>query len=182
MRFITLLCCLLAASMVSFAQAKDMKVGTVDLKKIFQEYPGYEKAQAKFKGLAEKKQKELSEPEQDLTDLQKEIETSGSVMSAKDKQKKTIKYKKMLEAYAQQKAQIQNDLANKEAEMTQGLLDEIKGVVAQVAKDMNVDLVLDSEKTVYVRDGVDLTDAMLKKFKTLKVKDDDDSKKDDSKK
>ncbi len=173
MRSITLLCCFLAVSLVSVAQAKDMKVATVDLKKIFQEYPGYEKAQAKFKALAEKKQKELSEPEQELGDLQKELESSGSVMSAKEKQKKTAKAKKLYESYAQQKSQIQNELATKETEMTQGLLDEIKAVVADVAKEKDIDLVLDVEKAVYVKDGTDLTDALLKKFKTLKIKDDD---------
>lgn len=173
MRPITLLCCVLAASLVSFAQAKDVKVGTVDLKKIFQEYPGYEPAQAKFKALAEKKQKELSEPEQELGDLQKELESSSSVMSAKEKQKKTAQYKKLLEDYAQQKSQIQNELAAKENDMTMGLLDEIKAVVADVAKEKDIDLVLDSEKTVYVKDGTDLTDPVLKKFKTLKIKDDD---------
>jgi len=59
MRFITLLlCCLFAASMVS---AKDMKVGTVDLKKIFNEYPGTKTATKKFTVMAQKKQKDLQD-------------------------------------------------------------------------------------------------------------------------
>ena len=159
MRFVALVCCLLIASM---ATAKDLKVGTVDLKKLFNEYPGTEKAQKKFKAFALKKQKDLSDPEEELTDLQKQLEGSSSVLSAKEKKKKAAEYQTKLREYAQLKNQITNDLAAKESEMTQGILDEIKAAVAGVARDKGVDLVLDSEKTVYVNGGTDLTEAVLK--------------------
>jgi len=159
MRFIIMLCCFLVASM---APAKDLRIGTVDLKKLFNSYPGTEKAQTKFKALANKKQKELSDPEDELTDLQKDLQGSGSVLSAKEKKRKIAEYQQKLQEYTQLKGRISNDLANKESEMTQSVLDEIKVIVADVAKDKGVDLVLDGEKTLYVNGGIDLTDAILK--------------------
>jgi Skp family chaperone for outer membrane proteins len=52
-------------------------------------------------------------------------------------------------------------------------------IVAGVAKDNGVDLVLDTDKTVYVSGGTDLTDAVLKSFKKVDVDSSNDS---DSKK
>jgi len=172
MRFLTLVCCFL---LVATASAKDLKVGIVDLKKLFTEYPGTQKAQKKFKTLAEKKQKELSEPEDELTDLQKQLEGSSSVLSSKQRDRKAAEYKKKLQDYAQLKGQMQTELAAKEAEITQTILDEIKVAVADVAKGQDVDLVLDSEKTVYAKGSVDLTDAVLKNFKKMDTDSSEDS-------
>ncbi|HEY5038841.1 MAG TPA: OmpH family outer membrane protein [bacterium] len=176
MRFIALLLCFFISSSV---WAKDMKIGTVDLQKLFKEYPGTVKAQKKFSAMAERKKKDLLESESDLKDLEKEIKSSSSVLSEKQKKQKADVYKKKAQDLYLAEQQVQNDLQVKEAEMTQTILDEIKGVVATVAKDKGADLVLDSEKTVYVKDGVDLTDAVLKSYKKSDTdsKDDTDSKK-----
>ena len=172
MRFLVLLCCFLLASAVS---AKDLKVGVVDLKKLFSEYPGTQKAQKKFKAMAEKKQKELSEPEEELADLENQLKGSSSVLSSKQRERKVAEYKKKSQEYLQLKGQMQNELATKETEITQTILDEIKVMVADVAKSQDVDLVLDSEKTVYAKGSVDLTDAILKNFKKMEVDSSDDS-------
>lgn len=163
MRIIALLFCFLAASVV---QAKDMKVGTVELKKLFSEYPGTKSAQKKFVAMAEKKKKDLVESEQELSDLQKELKGSSSVLSAKQRKSKEAEYKTMLQDLQQKETTVQNDLQTKESEMTGAILDEIKALVAKAAKDKGVDLVLDSEKTVYVKDGVDLTQDVLKSYKS----------------
>jgi outer membrane protein len=178
MRFLSLLCCFLIAS---FASAKDLKIGTVDLQKLFKAYPGYKTAEKKLKALASKKQKELSEPEGELTDLQKELEGSGSVLSSKEKKKKATQYQEKLKDYTILQKQMQMELAAKQDEMVAGILDEVKGIVADVAKDKGVDLVLDAEKTVYVNGGVDLTDAVLK-TKNYKSSDSDSSDEGSSKK
>jgi Skp family chaperone for outer membrane proteins len=85
MRFFTLLCCFLISSA---AFAKDFKAATVDLQKLFKEYPGYDAAQKKFKDLAQKKQADLQESAQDLQELQNELKSSSSVFSAKGKRPK----------------------------------------------------------------------------------------------
>ncbi len=177
MRFITLLCCFLVASV---SVAKDLKVATVDLKKLFNEYPGTDKAKSKLKALADKEEKDLydSDQAQSLKKLEKELSNSGSVMSDTKKKLKQEEYNTKLQALQKQENEIRSELADKETEMTQSLLDQIKTIVSKVAKDNGADLVLNAENTVYVKDGVDLTDAVLKNYKSLNLdtKDDSDSK------
>jgi Skp family chaperone for outer membrane proteins len=81
-------------------------------------------------------------------------------MKAKQEQ-----YATKAKAFQDQESQIQNDLASKEQEMTQNLLGEIKALVAKIAKNDGVDLVLDGDKTVYAKDATDLTEEVLKSYK-----------------
>lgn len=162
MRSIALLCCFLIASLAS---AKEMRIGTVDLQKLFKEYPGTKKAQKKFTAMAEKKKKDLQDSEEELQDLQKELKRSGSVLSEKLRKQKETEYQTKAQNLAQLENQYRTDLAMKENEMTQSILEELKAIVAEVAKENGVDLVLDSEKTVYLKDGEDLTSIVLKKYK-----------------
>ena len=174
MRFFTLLCCFLIAAAAS---AKDFKVATVDLQKLFKEYPGYNSAQKKFKDMAEKKQKDLQESAQDLQELQSELKSSSSVFSAKQKKAKEAELKQKAHDLDTAENEARTYLASKESEMTQSLLEEIKVIVAGVAKDKGVDLVLDGDKAVYVNGGTDLTDDILKSFKKVDSQDDSGSKK-----
>ncbi len=164
MRFITILCCFLVAS-VSFA--KDFKVATVDLKKLFNEYPGKKSADLKMKELIQEKQKELAPLKKDLEKLQEELSSSSSVLSKSEKKEKTYVFQKKMDDFTKQQTQMQSDLADKDTEMTQKLLDRIKVIIGKVSKDKGVDLVLDSDKTVYAKDAVDLTDDILKSYKDL---------------
>ena len=68
------------------------------------------------------------------------------------------------QAFQQKQNQIQTDLASKEQDMTLELLEKIKVIVAAVAKSAGVDLVIDADKAVYVKDGVDLTGDVIKNY------------------
>jgi Skp family chaperone for outer membrane proteins len=86
---------------------------------------------------------------------------------------KQEEYATKAKAFQDQENQVQNDLAGKEQEMTQALLNEIKVIVAKVAQDKGVDLVLDSDKTVYAKDATDLTPDVLKNYKSSDSSDSD---------
>jgi outer membrane protein len=160
MRFISLF---LAAFLVAgLALAGDIKIATVDLQKLFKDYPGTQKAEDQLKEIEKKKIKELTPMEDELKDLQNELQNNSSVLSKKDKQEKKELFGVKMDEYTKAKSQVASDLQTKENDMTQGVLVEIKGIIAGVAKDKGFDLVLDSEKTAYVKGGTDLTDEIEK--------------------
>lgn len=161
MRFVVLLFSLL---LVCPAFSKDMTVATVDLQKLFKQYPETKKAEDRLSAMAELKKKDLADSAQELQDLDKELGGSSSILSAKTKARKEAEYKDKAQKFQVLKEQIQADLAMKESDMSQQILKELKDIAATMAKQKGIDLVLDSEKTVYVRDGVDLTDDILKTF------------------
>jgi len=164
MRRIAFLCCLLA---VSLAEAKDFKIATVDLTKLFTEYPGTKKAQEKFQTLAKKKQDDLVDMEKEIRDLDSDLKKSASVLTKKQRKDKEYLFQRKYEDYQGKKNEIMSELKVKEGEMTQEILSQVKAIVATLAKAKGFDLVLDGEKAVYVREGTDLTPEVLKSYKDL---------------
>jgi outer membrane protein len=164
MRFLTLLFCFLAASSV---MAKDFTIGVVDLQKLFKEYPGTATAQKKFNTFADAKKQDLLDAQKVLQDLQKEL--SSGKLSDKVKKEKQDEFQQQYQDLEDQKNHAQTEIANREQEMTQTLLGQIKDIVAKVADSEGVDLVLDSNNVVDVKVSVDLTADVLKKFSTSKV-------------
>lgn len=169
MRWIALLCCFLAASVAS---AKDLRIAVVDMQKLFNGYPGTATAKDKLKDLEKKKMDDLQDTAQELKDLEKELTDSSSVLSEKQRAKKEKEYRDKKAEFDQDQSDAQKELMNQENTMTQDIVDKIKTIVAGVAKDKGIDLVLDQDKTVYARDAVDLTDDILKSFKSANAGDD----------
>jgi len=147
--------------------AKDLSVATVDLQKLFKAYPETQKAEARLDALAEKKKKDLMESTQELQDLKKELESSSSLLAAKTKERKEKEFKEKAQKLDLLHQQIQGELQAKNTEMVAQILKEIKELAAAEAKQRGIDLVLDSEKTVYVNGGLDLTADLLKKFEKM---------------
>jgi Skp family chaperone for outer membrane proteins len=174
MRFITLLCCFLIASVAS---AKDFRYAVVDMQKLFNDYPGTDKAKDKLSSWEKKKSEDLNESAQEISDLETELGGSSSMLSSAQKKRKLKEHDDKVAAFKQQRDQVQKEVMAKEAEMTQQLVDEIKAIVAGIAKDNNVDVVFDLDKTVYANSPLDLTKAVEDKYKKLKDDSDSDSKK-----
>lgn len=155
MRFISLL--LAAFLAAGLALAGDIKIATVDLSKLLKDYPGSQKAMDQLQEIGKKKYKELLPMQDELKDLQNELQNNSSVLSKKEKEEKKELLEMKYEQLQKAKSQVDNELQTKENDLTQQVLGEIKGVIAGVAKDKGYDLVLDSEKTAYVKGGEDLT-------------------------
>lgn len=160
---------LLAAS----AFARDYKTAVVDMAKIFNEYPGTQRAKEKLAKWEKQKTDDLNDTYQELNDLNKEL--TKSPLSAKMKAKKQQEFDEKFADYKKRDAEVKNAIMDKEGAMTQELVDEIKPIVAAVAKDKDIDLVLDSSKVVYNASQTDITQDVLDRFK--KMKDEPDSKK-----
>ena len=162
-------------SLASSAFARDYKTAVVDMAKIFNEYPGTQKAKEKLAKWEKQKTEDLSDTYQDLNDLNQELTKAKPALSEKIRAKKQREFDEKFADYKKRDAEVKNEIMEKENAMTQELVDEIKPIVAQVAKDKDIDLVLDSSKVIYNASQTDITPDILDRFK--KIKDDPDSKK-----
>jgi Skp family chaperone for outer membrane proteins len=164
MRFIAFLCCFLMASL---AVAKDLKIATVDVSKIVKEYPGYKTAQTKLAAVKDKKQSELVAEKKELDDLGVEIDRSKSVWTKSELKEKEYLYNKKRDDLISAQTQAEKDLASQENDMLQKIVDAVKAIVKKTALDQGVDVVLDSQGTIYMKDSLDLTDAVIKKYQGI---------------
>jgi outer membrane protein len=164
MRFGVLICCFSAASA---ATAGNLKVATVDMKTLFKEYPGTLQAQKNFETQAREKKEDLADSQQDLADLRDELNDPKSSLSRKEREQKEKEFADESQNYQNEANHIQVELDDQDKEMTRMLMGQIKDIVAQVAKKEDVDLVLDSDDAVNIKNGLDLTEEVLRAFTNL---------------
>ncbi len=165
MRFLIFVFCLLA---FSTGNANDLKVATVDMQTLFKEYPGTAQAQKKYDDFAQEKKQDLADSEEALNYLQKELSEPKSPLSRKERGRKVEELNNETRDYQDEKNHVESELEERNREMTKLLMGRIKDVVAGVAKKEGVDLVLDSNDTVFTKNGRDLTDEILRAFAELK--------------
>lgn len=177
-----LLTCLASLAALSFAQAADLKIGTVDLQKIFDAY--YKTADAKSR-ISESEEAYKKDRELKLDDYQKlrsEVEklsqdAQNPALSADVKeQKKTQFQQKVQELQNREKEVVQFDqnrrqeIANTMLRMRNSLVEEISVVVKDYAAKNGYTYVFDrtgqsaaqAPMIVYSTDTLDFSDEIIK--------------------
>lgn len=174
MRYLLLLLCFLSASTV---MAKDFATATVDMQSLFKKYPGTLPEQNKFDALTKSRKKDLVDSEKVLEKLKEKLTgPDAATMTTKEKEDKGKEYDDERQNLQDLQSHIQNELAQKEQEMTRVIVGKIKDIVATIAKKDGVDLVLDSRDTLTVKGDMDLTNEVLAAFKNVSADASDSSK------
>ena len=167
MRYLILLLCFLTAPAV---MAEDFTAATVDMQKLFKEYPGTLPAQNKFVALTKSRKKDLMESEKVLERLKEELTGPGAAsLTTTEREAKGKEYDDERQNLEDMQTRMQNELAQKEQEMTQAIVGKIKTMVAAIAKKHDVNLVMDTRETESLQGGLDLTDEVLASFKTINI-------------
>lgn len=165
MRYLVMLFCFLAASSV---MAKDFTIATVDMQALFKKYPGTLPAQNKFDALTKSRKKDLVDSEKLLEKLKEELTgPDAATMTTTEKENKGKEYDDERQNLQDLQSHIQNELGQKEQEMTQVIVGKIKDIVATVAQKDGVDMVLDTADTMSVKGSMDLTTEVLAAFKNV---------------
>jgi len=153
-----------ALSSLNLATAgeKGLKVGYVNIMEVLSGYSGYKDAKLRLEKAMKTKQAELQGMEQELMELQQEYEKKKSILSEKARKDKQYIMQKKLEDYQNVQQAANRELAVKEQQMTEVLLDELRDYIAQVAKKQGLDLVLDKTAVLYEKsDSADITKLVL---------------------
>jgi Skp family chaperone for outer membrane proteins len=165
MRYLILLFYFLA---VSAGIAGDFSTATVDMQKLFKAYPGTLPAQNKFDELTKSRKKELLASEKILEKLKEELTgPDAASFTTAERDAKGKEYDDERQNLADMQTRIQNELAEKEQEMTQVIVSKIKVIVATIAKKHDLNLVMDTGDTISITNGLDLTDEVLADFKNV---------------
>jgi outer membrane protein len=139
-----------------------MRVGYVDIAKVFDRYQGTQTAKEKLKKVAQEQKGKL---EKDQDKLKKKLDD----LQAKKKALTEEKYKQqeaaIMDEIRQLQGQIQvvqNDLQNQEKQLTSQILDEIREVVKKVADREKWDYVFEQNALLF--GGTEITATVLKEL------------------
>ncbi len=163
MRAIPKLLSVLALFAVTVGTASaEMKIITIRAGELVQASPVFKTGQAQIKAEFEKRKNDLEAEARKLGDDVKKFQREADVMSseARAKAEKDLSTRKVDFDYKQR--QFGEDFQKRDRELSDKLMNNIKEVVIQIAKEQGADLVL--QDPVFSAPGIDVTDQVIKRL------------------
>lgn len=159
--------CLTLALMLgaSAAPARDPRLAVVDLPRLFAEYPGTRAAQKRYEAVALERERQLLDESKVLRERQADFDRRKAGMSVAARKAAEADLKNRARELESRRQATLAELKDREDRVSREILDEIRAIVAREAAKRKLDLVLDREKAVYVKDALDLTPILLESFR-----------------
>lgn len=157
-----------AALILVVIASANLKIGYINSDDILAKYQGTQSAQNELQTLKLKWEQEANTMQQKLLEMQKNYESQKSMLSAdkraameKEMQDEYIKY----QTYLQQKFGQTGELAQKQAQLLQPILEKVNTIIGGIAEKNNYDFIFDSRAgMLYGKKEYDMTDEILKEL------------------
>lgn len=144
------------------AQALAPKIAVVRSADVVRDSAQFKAAESKMKGEFEKRKNDLEAQAKAFGDDVKAYQRDGDTLSAdqRAKKEKDLNARQVDLQFAQRK--FQEDLANRDRELTQDMMSKIKTVIVAISKEKGISLVV--QDPVYSDDSIDITADVLKRL------------------
>ena len=141
-------------------------VGKVDVQKVLITVNQGTAVRDQLKKSFDEKQKILKDEEDKIKKLQDDYSKKASVINDKEKAKKEREIQEKIIAIQQKTSAFQKEIQEMEQKLKTPILDRVKGVVDEVSKAADVDLVYEAATApiLYARTEKDLTDEVVKTY------------------
>lgn len=157
-----------AAATLLFAgtAAAEIKIATIRATELVAQSPQFKAGADKMKAEFDRRKSDIEAEAKKFQDDVKKYQKEGDAMSTADRAKteKDLQSRQVDLQYKQR--QFQEDLQNRDRQLTADMTSKIKSVIEAVAKEKGIDLVL--QDPVYAAASVDITSEVLKKLQATK--------------
>jgi len=152
----------LSFSFISQSHAKELKIGAVDIEKIYSSYGKAKESRQEIQGKKESRQIELAKKQADLQVLISEYSRNASSMKEADKQEYNKKIRDLRAEIISYTRLSNRELTAENRQFVQARLNEIAAIVQDYARKNGFDLVIDKKSLPFFSDTYNLTDEMIK--------------------
>jgi outer membrane protein len=158
-------CGLVLLLAASGASAFDYKIGVVDPERVVEQSPQYDAARKALQDEVADRERALREQQAKLDELKKNLERDGPLMSEEEiaRLQNDIRTRDRRVKYA--KAEFQEDFALRQNELRTKLVQQVREVVQEVAKELKMDLIV-SEGVVYFSERVDISAQVIERLQS----------------
>jgi len=154
----------IAVSAVLFCgnvSAQAMKIGYVEIRKVFSGYEKAKKAEADFKNEIEAEQKKISQLQDNIKKMQAEFEQKKDILKPEEKAKKEEELKAKVQEYFTLANTTNKNLDAKRQELEEKLLEEIKEEITKYGEKKGFTVILDSRMVLFGQTTIDLTGEII---------------------
>ena len=149
---------------VSAQAADSVKIGYVDVRAVLLESKAGKQHKANMEIVVKDKQAAIKKEEDKLKGMQQTLEKEILTLTEAQKQEKQRSFQEKVQAYQKMGQEAERDLRQKDSEFTNKSLEEIRQVIADVAKEEKIGLMLGKAEVLYADDGMDLTAKVIQKY------------------
>lgn len=148
------------------AQAQQLKIGLVDFQKALNDVEEGKRAKASLKAQFDQKQGALTAKQDQLKSLKDQLETQRAALSAEVMKQKEAEYRDKFLDLQKTLGQFRNEIATKEAELTQSIIIRLRRVVQSVGQKENYSLIFETSQdaVLYAPGATDLTSQVVAAF------------------
>lgn len=150
-----------------FAIAADKPViGYVDVRKVVMESKTGKRSRVEFEKMVKEKEGTLTKEEEKLKAMQQSFQKEQLLMTEDQKQAKQKAFQEKADAFQKMVKDAKQEIGKKDSEYTARTLSEIRDIVAALAKEMKLSIVLEASESglLYAEDGMDLTPKVLERY------------------
>jgi outer membrane protein len=150
----------------SAAKVEAQKIGVVDLQRALNETEEGRQAKAKLKSLFDKRQKTLDKQQNDIKTMKEGLEKQKSVLAREALAKKIEEYQQAFGQLQGTYMEFQRELAAKEAEFTQPILEKMQQIVRRIGQKDGYAVIIDRAQggVVYTPSAYDITDILIQRY------------------
>lgn len=155
---------LVVFSVVSVANAAELKVGFVDLQKALITSEAGKAAKAKMDSELKSVQAEAQKKQADLKSLQEALKKQVALLSADAKQEKQLDFQQQVKDYQRFTKDKQEQLRLKEKSLTEQILRDLGDQTRKLCKKDGISMMFEKGQLVYAVEAIDYTDKLIKAY------------------
>jgi len=161
-RWLAILAGILILGFVTARAEAQMKIGVVDLEKVFEQSEEGKKAQAALQKKVERIELELKSKQDELKTMEEQISTQGSLLSESAKFDKEKSYQDKLKDFKRLYEDYQSEMRQEQSKMNKTILDQFLGIIKAMGEREGYDLILEDNAVLHSSKKIDVTDQVIK--------------------
>lgn len=162
--------CLVLIYVAPAAAAEALKIGFVDLPRIFSESDAGKKARADIEAIEKSKKTVIEKKVDALKEIEEEVTKQSSVLSAEAKKAKDEEMEKLQRDIQRLVAEARTELQKKENELTNAILKDVSDIVDAIGYEEEYAIIFRSDVVLSAKKELDLTSVVIKRLNESKGK------------
>jgi outer membrane protein len=162
-RYFVVAICLFLAAGVGSAQEK-VKIGFIDIQRAITESSAGKRAKEKFQAQVKKAEADLLKEKNELERLKSDLDKKGPLLKDEEKRNLEGDLQRRFVNYQRGMQDLQQELRQKEGEMTADILRELEKIVNEVGKAEKFTLILERTQILYTDQAIDITNRVIEVY------------------
>jgi outer membrane protein len=150
----------LAVSPSLISAQERIKIGFIDLQRAIME----SSAKARFEVQVKKAEAELLKEKQELERMKADFDKKGPLMKEDERRNLEADLQRRYVQYQRTMGDHQQELRQKEGDMTSDILKDLQGIVTEIGKAEKFTLIFERSQILYNDQGIDITNKVIETY------------------